>query len=80
MEQHYGHVIMDFHVLLNEQYINLISRTQLNKLKNYLETNKTVNTKSLIITHFPPIKKYFKSEIFFTAITYIKLFFMEQSS
>jgi hypothetical protein len=43
-----------YNVLLNEEYINIKSQNQFDKLKNYLDTNKS---KSIILTHFPPIRE-----------------------
>lgn len=40
--------------LVNEDYINSKSKTQLNLLEKYLETNKT---KTIIMTHFPPFRQ-----------------------
>lgn len=43
-----------YNTLLNEEYINLKSKIQLEELEKYL--NNTSNTKSIILTHFPPIR------------------------
>ncbi len=40
-------------ISLNEEYINSKSKNQLDRLKDYLNTNKT---KSIILTHFPPVR------------------------
>jgi len=42
-----------FNIPLNQKYINTKSQNQLTQLANYLDTSKT---KSIIMTHFPPIR------------------------
>ena len=43
--------------LLNKNYIDIKSKNQFNKLKNYLDNLNNSKTKSIILTHFPPIRK-----------------------
>lgn len=44
----------DTNILLNSTYIDILSKKQLNLLTEYLKNNKT---KSIIMTHFPPIRE-----------------------
>ena len=41
-------------VLINSNYIDILSKSQLNLLSNYLDTS---TTKNIIMTHFPPIRE-----------------------
>lgn len=44
-------------ISLNKDFIDNISNLQTCKLKNYLDNTNLINTKTIIMTHFPPIRQ-----------------------
>lgn len=59
-------------VLVNSNYIDIISKSQLNLLSNYLDTSIT---KNIIMTHFPPIRQDLKNPKYLTQPEYIANYF-----
>lgn len=62
----------DFNVLINEKYINEKSELQLELLKNYLDTN---DTKTLVMTHFPPFRNGSSNPIYSSQPKYLANYF-----
>lgn len=58
--------------LINESYVDTISKLQLNLLKEYLNSNKT---KTLIMTHFPPIRQGSSNPIYLSQPPYMANYF-----
>lgn len=60
-------------ISINENYINNLSITQLEKLKKYLDNAK--NVKIIILTHFPPIRQGVSNPKYFSQPEYIANYF-----
>lgn len=59
-------------ILINSTYIDELSKTQLNLLKEYLDSNKK---KCIIMTHFPPIRQGTSNPKYSTQPEYISNYF-----
>ena len=63
-------------ILLTKEYINSKSKTQLEELEKYLNNiSKKSNTKSIILTHFPPIRQGTSNPIYSSQPEYFKNYF-----
>lgn len=60
-------------ILLNEEYINSKSKTQLDELEKYL--NNSSNVKTIILTHFPPIRNGSSNPIYSNQPKYLANYF-----
>lgn len=60
-------------ILINENYVNNLSLTQLEELKKYL--NNTKNTKIIILTHFPPIREGASNPIYSSQPEFVSNYF-----
>lgn len=63
-------------ILLTEEYVNLKSKIQLHELEKYLNnTSSNTKTKSIILTHFPPIRNGSSNPIYSSQPAYLANYF-----
>jgi len=63
-----------YNTLLTEKYINSKSKTQLEELEKYLNNNPNTK-KSIILTHFPPIRNSSSNPIYTSQPEYLANYF-----
>ena len=65
-----------YNVLLTKEYVNSKSKTQLDELDKYLNNNSNnPNTKTIILTHFPPIRQGSSNPIYSSQPEYLANYF-----